>query len=299
MLIYYNLDIDLETQITRLITILKSKIKVENAKLDILLECLKNLNTVIQEAEYMENPTKITNFLRILKKNLDNLRNSISNLEFSQSLLEDLFKNMENPSKIEEYNTFATNLENKFLSVDYINIDKFIFEYIRNATLTFKNNLSEKNFLPSIEEKIIDLPKTLETDLLDNTLLISEIQNKVVLPYSINALEEKLHNNNEYKNMQDIINYEYTIPLDRYKNSSLSRFRETYNLMRKKENSSVSDSLDLAIELAFNNLLNPAIITACKNLDELDIYLDCLASNELDKFKFFNIKYEILPKKYK
>jgi hypothetical protein len=42
--------------------------------------------------------------------------------------------------------------------------------------------------------------------------------------------------------------------------------------------------------------LHPAIITACKSIDELDIYLSCLEDNQLDDFKIFDIKYEILPK---
>ena len=41
--------------------------------------------------------------------------------------------------------------------------------------------------------------------------------------------------------------------------------------------------------------LHPAIITACKSLDELDIYLACLEDNVLDEFPFFEIKYEIAP----
>ena len=67
--------------------------------------------------------------------------------------------------------------------------------------------------------------------------------------------------------------------------------------MRNRENASIIDSINLALEVTFNSLLNPAIITACKNLDELDIYLDCLSSNELDKFDIFEIKYEIRPSK--
>ena len=42
-------------------------------------------------------------------------------------------------------------------------------------------------------------------------------------------------------------------------------------------------------EVTFNNLLNPAIITACQNLDQLDVYLDCLSSNKLDKFNYFKV----------
>ncbi|MBS5854436.1 MAG: hypothetical protein KIC56_04340 [Clostridium sp.] len=42
--------------------------------------------------------------------------------------------------------------------------------------------------------------------------------------------------------------------------------------------------------------MHPAIITACKSIDELDIYLSCLEDNQLDDFKIFDIKYEMLPK---
>ncbi len=141
------------------------------------------------------------------------------------------------------------------------------------------------------EEKKADEP----TD--NDTLLISETQNKVVLPYKIKDVEKALSENSQYKTIEDVINVEYTLPLDKYKNSTKSRFKEAYNLMRKKEKASIFDSLSLATEVTFNNLLNPAIITACQNLDQLDVYLDCLSSNKLDKFNYFKVKYEILPKK--
>ena len=65
--------------------------------------------------------------------------------------------------------------------------------------------------------------------------------------------------------------------------------------MKNKEDSTILESLDLAFEVTFNNSLNPAIITACKSLEELDLYLDCLEANSLDKFEPFKIKYEVLP----
>ena len=43
------------------------------------------------------------------------------------------------------------------------------------------------------------------------------------------------------------------------------------------------------------NLLHPAIISACRTLNELDVYLDCLDKNELEDFKIFNVKYELYP----
>jgi len=53
------------------------------------------------------------------------------------------------------------------------------------------------------------------------------------------------------------------------------------------------------MELSRLRNLHPAVIAACKNLDELDIYLDYLNNNELDKFTIFNIQYDILPIKIK
>ena len=47
----------------------------------------------------------------------------------------------------------------------------------------------------------------------------------------------------------------------------------------------------------FKYSLNPAIIVACKNVDELKDYLNCLKEQKLDLFKAFKIKYEINPMK--
>ena len=49
----------------------------------------------------------------------------------------------------------------------------------------------------------------------------------------------------------------------------------------------------------FESNLHPAIISACKTLEELDIYLDCLEDNELEKFSCFKIIYKSLPTLHK
>ena len=134
-------------------------------------------------------------------------------------------------------------------------------------------------------------------ELKDNrVLLISENQQKVFLPYYVEDLKNIL-DNSDYNNVKEVIEAEYIVPISKYNSSFISRFNEAYNLMRNKEKSSIKDALDLAIELTFNSLLNPAIITACRNLDELDVYLDYLKTNEVDKFKIFDIKYEYTPTK--
>ena len=96
--------------------------------------------------------------------------------------------------------------------------------------------------------------------------------------------------------MQDVVNDLYVLPLSQFKNSSMARFREAFYLMKNKEKASMAKSLDLGLELMFQYNLNPIIIAACRNLDELDIYLDCLSENELYDFNCFEIKFEVAPK---
>ncbi len=136
------------------------------------------------------------------------------------------------------------------------------------------------------------------TSVCDNkTLVISEETQKVYLPYTMNDVMEKLNNTaNGYQTIEEVVEKEYVVPLSEFKMPIISRFKEAYKFMRVKEKSSVYEALDLALELMFNSNLNPAIIRAAKDLKELDIYLDCLYENELDKFDRFKIIYKVLPK---
>ena len=133
-----------------------------------------------------------------------------------------------------------------------------------------------------------------DTNLIENTLVISETQGKVFLPYTIDTLKSILEEENtKYKNINEVIEGEFVIPFTNFKNPILSRFKEAFKLIRYKEHGSIKDAFDLGMELLLNYNLHPAIISACKNIDELDIYLDYLENNETDKFDCFNIKFEI------
>ena len=107
---------------------------------------------------------------------------------------------------------------------------------------------------------------------------------------------QKLNNSSSYQSIEDVIEKEYILPLSTFKMPIISRFKEAYRFMRTKEKSSVYAALDLAIELMFNSNLNPAVIRASKDLKELNIYLDCLYENELEKFDCFKVIYKVLPK---
>ena len=193
---------------------------------------------------------------------------------------------------------------------------------INNVTFTKKNNKIELNIKDAF--KLNSVNNTVEVSMLNKSvanlsntdiqeptkettsennsvcdnkvLLISEETQKVYLPYTIEDVMQKLNNSSEYQTIQEVIDNEYTLPLSTFKNPIVSRFKEAYTFMRVKEKSSVYAALDLAVELMFNSNLNPAIIRACKDMKELNIYLDCLYENEVEKFDCFKIVYKILPK---
>jgi len=141
--------------------------------------------------------------------------------------------------------------------------------------------------LSDIISKLENEEEALVSSIYDcNTLLISEETQKVYLPYTSEEIGEKLNGSEKYKTVDDVIENEYTVPLSVYKNPISARFKEAYTLMRVKEKSSVRAAIDLGLDLMFTSNLNPAIITACKNIVELNSYLDCLYNNETDKFLF-------------
>ena len=158
----------------------------------------------------------------------------------------------------------------------------------------YATNLSEVN----LENEILKLKynDVYENALLkDNrTLLISEEKGKVYLPYLEQDLRDDMETFSDLS-VSEIIEKRYVNPIRMYKNSMVARFREAYNLMYNKENKSFKDAVMLGLELMFEFNLHPAIISACRSLEELDIYLDCLDDNELDKFSCFKIIYKAMP----
>lgn len=309
MIFYIESENYLKNQYNCIIEDLNEQEKRENKKIEIILDFLDKFNDYLENDNNEKNTKsyirmlealkKLSDNLRINKVNINNLKTFLNNL-FSESLdITDEFKN-----KINEYNNLAIECK-KNISESSDQFENFITEYIKNMTFSNveqsvdkiddnTNNINTESN-EDIQEKSI---KESTQDLKDNrVLLISETQKKVFLPYNTEDLEKILQKKKKYNSIQEVIDNEYTIPISKYKNPTLSRFKEAYKLMKNKEDFSVLESLDLAFEVTFNNSLNPAIITACKSLNELDLYLDCLETNSLDKFEPFEIKYEVLPLK--
>ena len=130
----------------------------------------------------------------------------------------------------------------------------------------------------------------------ENTLVVSEKEGIVLLPFTLKEINTIYsENKDKYTTFKQIIEEKFTVKFDEYKNPALARFREAFKLMRIKEKASVIKAFELGMELFFNYNLHPAIISACKSLDELDIYLDYLEDNETHKFDCFKIIFDMAP----
>ncbi|MDO5556226.1 MAG: hypothetical protein Q4G09_06395 [Clostridia bacterium] len=247
--------------------------------LDKLQKDIKEINDLTLEVQLK----------KVKNENHDILLDEINNQykkyqEEKNNILQNLI--LQNTQKIEEFNKKVI-----------CTIKKSIYkEDMFKTTNSLKTNTAynQTKIKATPENEYLENPKK-PSKKSNKTLLISEKDNKVYLPYLISDLEKELKEKKQYSNIEELIQNEYILDLDKFKNSMMARFKQAYNLIKKKEKKSIINATELGLELMFNYSLNPAIIAACKNEDELDIYLDCLEENELDSFKIFDVKYEISP----
>lgn len=251
-------------------------------------------NSIDNAEQTIDFLTKLQYFLGLVDQNMECVEFLQSNynklkIPFELSELQEYY-NIYN-EKISEINSSQLELNNFFAETS-----KILSYMIPNKE--HKENTEQK------EQKIAEEPSALantdsnnsieNNDLIypENTLIISEISKTVLLPYKKSELDN-LEDVSVNKN--DLIREKYVVPIEKYKSPALSRFREAFKLMRNIEKKSMIEAIDLGIELSLNSKLHPAIISACRNLNELDIYLDYLDSNQTDKFNCFSIKFEITP----
>lgn len=310
MVIYYNKNEGLELQADEIINSLNKEIDTQKVQLDNVLKCLEDINGLIQTSDSLDNASELTSLLMNLKENFNYLRDTIANLKKLREMMnsirisyigKDITKTKKFDMNVNQFNDLATEVNNHILE-DNVKINNFYAEYVKNSDFIY-NPASTKAGKDESAEKIKKLSSILgnddssEEEIKDNKiLLISARKGVVELPYTVSELN-RAKSKNGYDSLQETIKKEFTVPISRYRNASIARFREGFNLMRKREGKGLVASMDLALELTFKSLLNPAIITACKSVNELDIYLDCLKSNELEKFDIFEIKYEVAPHK--
>ena len=148
-----------------------------------------------------------------------------------------------------------------------------------------------------VNKSKFDVPHGMKEE--NDTLLVSERERRVYLPYSKKEVDEYLEQYpDQYRSFYDVVKQEFIFPLSFYmKHPAIARFRESYALIRDRESKSIVEAFKLAMDMMFRHELNPAIIAACKSEEQLENYLDCLSKRKLDEFTDFKIKFEITPLK--
>lgn len=240
--------------------------------------------------------------------NLNRLKHNISLLNNLLDVLDNLKKTMNYltddglEAYLEDYNSLYSN----YITTTFAYTSK-IEEFIHNLSLEMTEIASAKeekdnkksttiSELSNDEVYISTDSESAYNSLVDNTLIISEVRKEVILPYNLENVKLYFKNNlNKYSSIEQVIKENYTFPISHFKPFSVSRFREAYKLIKKRENGSRLNALSLAFEMLVNYNVHPAIIASCKNVDELDIYLSCLDDNQLEDFDKFKIRYEIPP----
>ena len=301
---------------------LESLINIEISALTTSLESQKSLNTQILTflKGFIGNvkvdsvfTDKVNKYVSNASSCLSKISSNISSYNTLLDLCDNIKKELSSDNKnlkelIEKYNKklketstcvlkSTSEIEAFLFSTTFLDISEYVSA--NNTNVENKNAdiiVDTSNSIKEIKDSKNDETKTELSNLSENTLKISEIDGLVTLPYKIEDLKKILEENSDlYSSYSDIILAKYTIPLRNYKFSAISRYKEAYKLVRQKEHGSRRLAFSLATELFANYNLHPAIITACNNLNELDVYLSCLEYNELEDFHFFKIIYEGLP----
>ncbi len=305
-MLFYNFDgldnfikKDLIQSLTQERDNIESIIKLYSTKKIGLSDFITN---IVEASDYIEK-NKMDDFyesISLLKKSLEDI-DKIENL--SISLQDDINSTIRLYDKDNQYNEneikanlVEYNKQRDKLFQDILDFENTYTNILNSAIgLFFKKVKNPKHNVANVKTKA---KVNIETESYDyNILTVSENNQVAYLPFYYSEIKSIYENsNNKYKTMQEVVDDLYVVPLSKFKNSTISRFREAFNLVRKKEHSSITKALDLGLELMFKYELNPIIIAACRNLDELDIYLDCLEENQLYDFKCFEVKFEVMPK---
>lgn len=170
-----------------------------------------------------------------------------------------------------------------------INEDKIITEYIEDSV---ENSEDFKEELKNNIEKI-----KLGTNN-NNILIISEVEGKIYLPYTIDEVEEYLKcYPADYKTAKDVVEKEFIVDYEKFfKKPEKAKFIETYALIRNREGKNIIYALFYAFKMMFYKNINAAIIAACKKEIELNNYLYFLQNKNTDSFEYFKIIYDSFPK---
>ena len=268
------------------------------------------MNVFFASPEYINIETidELKKFSTEFKENLDK---TTKNLELLSSYKIEI-ENLTSTLSEEEANSINQNsmkvCQEVLVSISEIesSLQEFSNEFCKyNATKDSQNDDYENESIRFINHKSIvettsetTTKPLFDTTIPENTLVISEKTNLVYLPYTNDELK-KLKDKFPGATYDSIINKYYTRKAKDYRNPPIARFKEAYKLVRNKEKMSIIDASNLGLELCFKSNLHPAIISACRSINELDEYLGCLEHKRTDQFEAFHIKFDVAPAIYK
>ena len=212
-------------------------------------------------------------------------------------------------SKTDEESLF--NIQDEMIAnIDEVDILADALNNSNNITITMQDKDSDEEAIVkgSTETTVAPRTTTLSKDKIEKiikaeadneTLIISEKNNKIYLPYKMSEIKNYMHSYpDSYTDASDVVKQEFILDLGEFmQHPSKTRFQETYTLIRNRDGKSVASAVLYGLKLVKKSNLSPAVIAACKHKEELDRYLNCLKENKLDEFKSFNIMYEINPHK--
>ena len=266
------------------------------------------MNVFFSSPEYIniETVDELKRFSSEFKESLSATSEYIDVLTSYQKDLEKVKKHKDGDIDINAINETSANIHREVLfsiSKTESSLQEFSNEFCKyNAKKESTNDDYENESIKFINQKnIVEIsaPVTrtkplFDTSIPENTLLISEKSNLIYLPYTNEELQ-KLKDIHPEDSTDAIINKYFTRKTKDFRNPPIARFKEAYKLVRNKEKMSIIDASNLGLELCFKSNLHPAIISACRSINELDEYLGCLEHNRTDKFCGFHIQFDITP----
>ena len=273
------------------ITEIQSKISYEEAIRDKIVQFISSIADVlklndpeIDNYALYKKSNEVTEIFELINNNIQLLSDLGNQLNSLDSEIVTLLLEVEKANHTEDYYdanvqrikakiddyTFFLRETNQKLSANNIKIDTFLADpdtqkYLEGFHIHI-NNTSSNSKIDSIPR--VTKYQVNEKD--NNTLIISEKDNKVFLPYRVEEVNAYLEQfPDQYSSFESVIAKEFILPLNYYMSHPvLSRFREAYSLCRDREAKPIFESLKYGMDMMFNRRLNPAIIAACKTQDQ-------------------------------
>ena len=255
-MIFLKKDIPLKVQIQKDIQELENCKNNYMQKICEYKEGTNDINSLLNEPQCVQmNDTVLKNS----KEKIKIYNTQILKIERNLALLNDMLENVDNLNEDELIDNLK-NYNKEFIEIKR-NIDINIFNSEPNKDDNFQQNI-QKNYNVNKETKeevvgnemnnvveneetsgnmnnnLSHIEKSDDINEIQNndTLLISEILNAVLLPYTAEEVLEILENENEtYKTAEEVIIDKFTRPLSDYKFQFWSRYNETIKLLTVRQ----------------------------------------------------------------